>query len=66
MVVRLADRRSDGCQGTVVVNGFFVFKDVFEHKHVESALRPLGDYVTFNSPYYRVKPAAGYKIQGAG
>lgn len=46
MVVRLADRRSNGCQA-VDVNAFLVFNDVFEREHVKLALHLGRDYVTF-------------------
>ena len=49
MVVRLADRRSDGRHETVVI-GFLVINDVFEHKHVKSALHLRRDYGTSDNP----------------
>lgn len=44
MVVRLADRRSDGRHETVVVKVFFLINDVFGRKHVKSALHLRRDY----------------------
>jgi hypothetical protein len=48
MVVRLADRRSDGRQEAVVVNVFVLINDVFGRKDVKSTLHMRGHYGTFD------------------